>query len=98
MVDSLHSEDNAGLRNSAVEGLTMMGRKAIPCLIKNLNDKDHDVRKFIVDTIGDIWANKDFHGADPKDDHLTVGVGCKLSSLRDARGLFEGLAIEALGK
>ena len=26
----------------------------------------------------------------PKDDHLTVGVGCRLSRLRDARGLFEG--------
>jgi geranylgeranyl reductase family protein len=25
----------------------------------------------------------------PKDDHLTVGVGCRLSRLRDARGLFE---------
>jgi len=24
----------------------------------------------------------------PKDDHLTVGIGCKLSSLRDARALF----------
>lgn len=25
----------------------------------------------------------------PKGDHLTVGVGCRLSSLRDARGLFD---------
>ena len=24
----------------------------------------------------------------PKDDHLTIGIGCKLSSLRDARALF----------
>jgi geranylgeranyl reductase family protein len=27
----------------------------------------------------------------PKDDHLTVGVGCRLSSLRDAHELFNGL-------
>jgi geranylgeranyl reductase family protein len=26
----------------------------------------------------------------PKDDHLTVGVGCRLSALRDAQGLFKG--------
>jgi len=26
----------------------------------------------------------------PKDDHLTVGVGCRLSRLRDAQGLFNG--------
>jgi flavin-dependent dehydrogenase len=26
----------------------------------------------------------------PKDDHLTVGVGCRLSNLRDAQGLFQG--------
>jgi geranylgeranyl reductase family protein len=26
----------------------------------------------------------------PKDDHLTVGVGCRLSKLRDAHGLFDG--------
>jgi geranylgeranyl reductase family protein len=26
----------------------------------------------------------------PKDDHLTVGVGCRLSKLRDAHGLFNG--------
>ena len=26
----------------------------------------------------------------PKDDHLTVGVGCRLSNLRDAQGLFNG--------
>jgi geranylgeranyl reductase family protein len=26
----------------------------------------------------------------PKDDHLTVGVGCRLSKLRDAHGLFKG--------
>ncbi len=26
----------------------------------------------------------------PKDDHLTVGVGCRLSKLRDAQGLFNG--------
>lgn len=62
MIDVLHSEDNAGLRNSAVEGLTRLGVKAVSFLIQNLGDKDHDVRKFIVDVLSDIgaeiWATK----------------------------------------
>ncbi|MBI3754753.1 MAG: HEAT repeat domain-containing protein, partial [Deltaproteobacteria bacterium] len=56
MVDVLHSEDNAGLRNSAVEGLTRLGIKAVAYLIQNLHDKDHDVRKFIAEVLTDIGA------------------------------------------
>ena len=98
MVDSLHSEDNAGLRNSAVEGLTMLGRKAIPYLIKNLNDNDHDVRKFIVDTIGEIWANKDFHGADALSGEEQSVVDELIKATRDADENVRLSAIEALGK
>src|SRR3990167_253977 len=58
MIDLLHAEDNAGLRNSAIECLTRFGIKSAPYLIQNLNDKDHDVRKFIVDTLSDIWTSK----------------------------------------
>lgn len=58
MIALLDSDDNAGLRNSAVECLTRFGIKSVPYLIQNLNDKDHDVRKFIIDTLSDIWTNK----------------------------------------
>lgn len=64
MIDALHSEDNVGLRNSAVECLTRFGMKAVPYLIQNLDDKDHDVRKFIVDTLGDIWTSKGHEALD----------------------------------
>lgn len=54
LMDGLRSHDNAGLRNTATEGLILMGRKAFPLLKKNINDPDTDVRKIIIDILGEI--------------------------------------------
>lgn len=54
IVELLHAEENAGLRNAAVEILTRMGRDALPMLLDQASCPDHDVRKFIVDILGDI--------------------------------------------
>lgn len=54
IIELLHAEENAGLRNAAVEILTRMGRDAVPMLLEQARCPDHDVRKFIVDILGDI--------------------------------------------
>ncbi len=54
IVELLHSQDNAGLRNAAVEILTRLGKQAVQPLVEELNCNDHDVRKFAVDILGDI--------------------------------------------
>ncbi len=54
VIKLLHAEDNAGLRNAAVEILSRMGRDAVPMLLDQANCPDHDVRKFILDILGDI--------------------------------------------
>lgn len=91
MIDVLHSEDNAGLRNSAVECLTRLGMKSVPYLVQNLDDKDHDVRKFIVDTLGDIGASKG-------DDTVEGIVNAMIKATQDPDENVRLSAIEGLGK
>lgn len=54
VIELLHSEDNAGLRNAAVEILVRLGRPALSFLHEELDCSDHDVRKFVVDILGQI--------------------------------------------
>lgn len=54
VIELLHSEDNAGLRNAAVEILVRLGRCAVPELLAELKCQDPDVRKFVLDILGEI--------------------------------------------
>ncbi len=54
IVELLHSQDNAGLRNTAVDILIHLGSQALPVLYEELKCVDHDVRKFVLDILGDI--------------------------------------------
>src|SRR3990167_2203676 len=81
MIDALHSEDNAGLRNSAVEYLTRLGRNAVSYLIQNSNDKDPDVRKFITDVLGDIGGDA---GANKGDDIAGIITDAMITATQDA--------------
>jgi len=54
VIELLHSEENAGLRNAAVEILVHLGYQAVPFLVEELACTDHDVRKFVLDILGDI--------------------------------------------
>jgi HEAT repeat protein len=54
VIELLHSEDNAGLRNAAVEILMRIGSPALPFLVEELSCNDHDVRKFALDILGAI--------------------------------------------
>lgn len=50
----LRSQDNAGLRNSAAEALTRLGKCSLPVLALHARDDDRDVRKFVIDILGAI--------------------------------------------
>lgn len=50
----LESEENAGARNSAVEALVRIGPASVPSLLDRLPRSEGDVRKFIVDILGEI--------------------------------------------
>lgn len=54
LIDMLRSHDNAGLRNSAMELLERLGEQAMPNLCRHADDPDHDVRKFVLDIMGNI--------------------------------------------
>jgi len=104
MIDVLHSEDNAGLRNSAVECLTRLGIKSIPCLVQNLNDRDHDVRKFIVDVIGDIGGDTGLapagykRGTNKGDDTAEIILDTLITAAQEPDENVRLSAIEGLGK
>ena len=54
VVELLHAQDNAGLRNAAVDILTRLGRQSVPSLLAELKCSDADVRKFVLDILGDV--------------------------------------------
>lgn len=84
VIELLHSQDNAGLRNTAVEILVSLGRRATPFLLEELTCSDHDVRKFVLDILGEI--------RDPESVLAMVGALC------DPDGNVRAAAAENLGK
>ncbi len=54
LIGLLHAEDNAGARNTAIEALVGLGRRAVPELIRAFDTDNPGVRKFIVDVLGVI--------------------------------------------
>lgn len=84
IVELLHAEENAGLRNAAIEILTKMGRDAVPMLLDQAGCPDHDVRKFIIDILGDI--------ADPE------AIPTLIRGLEDDDSNVRAAAAENLGK
>ncbi len=84
LVEMLRSEENAGLRNSAVEVLERLGSRAVPVLHRFSADPDHDVRKFIIDIMGSI-RDASF-------------VQVLVEALRDSDANVSSAAAENLGK
>lgn len=54
IVALLYDEENAGLRNAAAEILIKLGSAVLPVLTRAADTPDPDVRKFILDIMGDI--------------------------------------------
>lgn len=84
LVQQLSSHDNAGARNSAIEALIHIGAEAVDALLASLETPDPDVRKFIVDTLGDI--------RDPR------AVLPLINRLEDPDENIRVASVEALGK
>jgi geranylgeranyl reductase family protein len=73
----------------AIESEVFVGEKAVQDFV---GDASYFDLYFGVSPAGYGWVF-------PKDDHLTVGIGCRLNKLRDARELFYGFVkrVPALG-
>ena len=84
IIELLHAEENAGLRNAAVELLVRLDRDAVPMLLENIGCPDRDVRKFIVDILGEI--------GDPQ------AVPALMEALQDPDNNVLAAAAENLGK
>jgi HEAT repeat protein len=91
LVGLLGAHDNAGLRNSSVEALEKLGSRAIPSLTLHLHDDDHDIRKFVIDIMGNI-GNADvvpqlIEALDDPDPNVSAAAAENLGKLADPRAL-----------
>ncbi len=91
IIELLHAEENAGLRNAAVEILSRMGRDAVPMLLDQSRCPDHDVRKFIIDILGDIAAPESIptliRGLEDDDSNVRASAAENLGKLKTAEAV-----------
>jgi HEAT repeat protein len=91
LIRALSAQDNAGMRNSAIEALIRIGSPTVDTLLPALRTPDPDVRKFIVDILGDIGDVR----AVPDlikmlgdvDDNIRIASAEALGKLRDPRAV-----------
>jgi len=92
LIRSLSSDDNAGSRNSAIEALVHIGSTAVDALLMSLDTPDADVRKFIVDILGDIRDSRavpvliENLEKDP-DENIRVASAEALGKIKDRRAV-----------
>jgi len=84
LIRCLDNEENAGVRNAATEVLIQLNRRALPGLMGMINQVNSEVKKFIIDILGEI--------ADAR------ATPVLLVALRDENENVQVSAIEALGK
>jgi len=84
LIDLLHIEDNAGARNSAIEALIKLGRKATVYLVEGFRTANQDVRKFIIDVLGEQMDSR--------------SLPLMLEALKDEDENVRATAVEHLGK
>ncbi|MBI5199732.1 MAG: HEAT repeat domain-containing protein [Nitrospirae bacterium] len=91
LISSLNIQDNAGARNSAIEALTRIGKEAVPFLINSFEDAHQDVRKFIVDILGEVGdkrATPLFIAAlTDRDDNVRFSAIEHLGKIRDEKAI-----------
>jgi len=91
LIRTLHANENAGARNSAIEALVQIGVSAIDPLISALDTPDPDVRKFIVDILGDIREPAAvpalINGINDPDENVRVASAEALGKVRDPRAV-----------
>jgi len=84
LVQLLYLDDNAGARNSAIEALIRLNKKATPFLIEAFKTPNRDVRKFIIDVLGEYEDNR--------------SLPLMLNALKDEDENVRATAIEHLGR
>ena len=84
LIDLLAVEDNAGARNAAIEALVKLGRKATVHLIEGFRAANRDVRKFIIDVLGEQMDSR--------------SLPLMLDALKDEDENVRATAVEHLGK
>jgi HEAT repeat protein len=84
LVHLLYLDDNAGARNSAIEALIRLNKKATIFLIEAFKTPNRDVRKFIIDVLGEYEDNR--------------SLPLMLDALKDEDENVRATAIEHLGK
>ncbi len=84
LLQLLSIEDNAGARNSAIEALIRLGKRATEHLIAAFRTPNKDVRKFIIDVLGELKDSR--------------SLGLMLEAIRDEDENVRATAVEHLGK
>ncbi len=84
LVQLLYIEDNAGARNSAIEALIKLGKKATVFLIEAFKTPNRDVRKFIIDVLGEQRDSR--------------ALPLMLEAIKDEDENVSATAVEHLGK
>ena len=91
LVQVLSCHDNAGARNSAIEALVHIGPDAVETLLRSLGSPDPDVRKFIVDILGDIRDTRSVPALIERfrdeDENVRVAAAEALGKIRDRRAV-----------
>ncbi|MGE5173317.1 MAG: HEAT repeat domain-containing protein [Betaproteobacteria bacterium] len=91
LLQALNAPDNAGVRNSAIEALVRIGAPSVDALLNLVEASDPDVRKFVVDILGDIKDPR----ATPaligrlgdEDENVRVASAEALGKIRDPRAV-----------
>lgn len=100
LIGMLSASDNAGARNSAIEALVHIGSDAVGQLISRLKTDDVDVRKFIVDILGEIRDPRAvpalIERLSDKDENICVAAAEALGKTRDRRAV--GPLLECLSR
>ena len=84
LIQLLYIEDNAGARNSAIEALIRLGKKATVSLVNAFRTPNKDVRKFIIDVLGELMDNR--------------SLALMLEAIKDEDENVRATAVEHLGK
>jgi HEAT repeat protein len=91
LVHCLSSEDNAGARNSSIEALVQVGAGAVEPLLPLLTTADADVRKFVIDILGEIRDSRSvpelMQRLHDHDENVRVAAAEALGKIRDRRAV-----------
>jgi HEAT repeat protein len=91
LIALLRASENAGLRNSAVESLERLGGAAVEPLCAYLDDRDHDLRKFLIDILGSIGSPSCLpllvRALDDADPNVRVAAAENLGKIGDVSAL-----------